>query len=164
MARGQRHCFLTVTDPAMALDRLTDPRVPSSCLLLVHPEPERVNRLVGEMAQERGWPDIAVGRELSVALFSVPVKDRGREARVWMRERISGVAPGPVVLTGIDVLFEPALELEPVGLLRQMGRLTPLAVAWPGIVEGERLAYAAPEHGHYRVWNRPPVDAVALPR
>lgn len=153
-----------MTDPATVLDRLTDPRFPPSCLLLVHPDPAHVNRVVDDLAQERGWLDIAVGRELSVALFSVPVKDRGREARVWMRERISGVAPGPVVLTGIDVLFEPSLELEPVGLLQQMGRLSPLAAAWPGIVEGERLAYAAPEHGHYRVWNRPSIDAVALPR
>ena len=164
MAGGQRYRCLSVTDPARALDRLTDSRFPSSCLLVVHPDPAHVNRVVGDLARVHGWPEIVVGRELSAALLPVPLKNRGREARAWMREGIGGAAPSPVVLTGIDVLFEPSLELEPVGLLRQMARLTPLAAAWPGTVDGHRLAYASPEHGHYRVWNHPSVDIVALPR
>jgi len=62
----------------------------------------------------------------------------------------------------IDVLFEPTLKLDPLGLLRQFSRVTKLIVTWPGTYINDVLAYAVPEHSHYRTWRQPGIPVVVL--
>lgn len=69
---------------------------------------------------------------------------------------------GPVLCTDTDLLFEPALGLDPLALLRQASRMTRLVVTWPGTYRDGILTYAVPRHGHYRAWQRPDVTIVAL--
>lgn len=63
--------------------------------------------------------------------------------------------PGPLLVTQIDLLFEPSLGLDPLALLRSASRQRTLMVAWPGSYESGVLAYAVPEHSHYRTWPKP---------
>jgi hypothetical protein len=72
------------------------------------------------------------------------------------------MSPGPVLCTEIDLLFEPSLELDPLPLLVDISRATRLVIAWPGSYVGGVLAYAAPEHAHYRTWRQPPAHIVHL--
>ncbi|MBC8449569.1 MAG: BREX-3 system P-loop-containing protein BrxF [Chloroflexi bacterium] len=132
------------------------------CLLLVHPEVSRLERATEELASEYGWPQLRVGRELSAALLSQPPAGRSRLARQWMETRLRALAPGPVLCTEIDLLFEPTLHLDPLRLLRQASRITRLAVAWPGSTSDDVLTYAVPEHSHYRTWRKPEVLIAAL--
>ena len=74
--------------------------------------------------------------------------------------RLGEEAPGPVLCTEIDLLFEPSLGLDPLALFRQVSRETALVVAWPGGWDGGGLTYATPEYGHYRAWERPNVSVV----
>jgi hypothetical protein len=108
---------------------------------------------VHDLALHRGWAEIAIGRNLSAALLNIPVNQRPRHARQWVHEQLTTLAPGPVVLTGIDLLFEPSLELDPLALLRQLSRLAPIVAAWPGSFNTRGLAYGTPEHAHYRTWS-----------
>jgi hypothetical protein len=149
-------------DPAMALDRLADPVLPSSCLLIVHLEAERAVAAVRALTDERGWPEIEVGRELSAALLNIAPGQRPRSAIAWLRARFSDMGPGPTVLTGIDILFEPSLELDPLALLRQLARVTPVVAAWPGSTGPSRLTYGVPEHAHYRTWSQLESEITAL--
>lgn len=55
-----------------------------------------------------------------------------------------------IFATDIALLFEPTLLLNPLMLMLEASRRTPIIVAWPGIIEGDRLAYAVLEHSHYR--------------
>jgi hypothetical protein len=146
----------------MALDRLADPVFPSSCLLIVHPEPERTVAAVRDLTCDRGWPEIEIGRELSAALLNVAARQRPRSAIAWLRARFTDVAPGPTVLTGIDVLFEPLLELDPLTLLRQMSRVTRVVAAWPGSTVASRLTYGVPAHAHHRTWSELGAEVTAL--
>lgn len=57
-----------------------------------------------------------------------------------------------MLLTGIDLLFEPTLHLDPLTLLQQISRSQPLVVCWPGQWTPSGLSYAVPKHAHYRVW------------
>ena len=132
------------------------------CLLLVHPDIRRLMDASDELASVHGWPRLRVGRELSAALLAVPPADRPRAAQRWMEEQVSQMAPGPVLCTEIDLLFEPTLQLDPLRLLLDISRATPLVVAWPGSHEDGVLAYAVPEHKHYRVWHKPQVHVVVL--
>jgi hypothetical protein len=72
------------------------------------------------------------------------------------------MASGPVLCTETDLLFEPTLKLNPLSLLRDASRVTRLVVSWPGIYQSDVLAYAAPEHSHYRTWRKPEVPIVFL--
>lgn len=132
------------------------------CLLLVDHDFGRLDQLAHELRDAHGWKSFSVGRALAEALRDVAPGLRGRTADRWLRDRIAGWAPGPVLLSEIDLLFEPRLDLDPLALFVQASRLTSLVVTWPGSYDGKVLAYATPEHGHYRTWVRPEVMAVAL--
>jgi len=132
------------------------------CLLLVHPQIRRLTGAVNELLSTVGWPHLSVGRELAAVLLSEPPQRRPRTARRWMASQLGQMAPGPVSCTEIDLLFEPTLELDPLGLLRDVSRVTRLVVAWPGSCADDVLAYAAPGHSHYRTWRKPHVSVAVL--
>ena len=133
-----------------------------TCLLLVHAEVRRLENVADELSSGYGWPRLPVGRALSAALLAGPPARRPHEARRWTKARLGGMAPGPVLCTGIDLLFEPLLELDPLGLLGDAGRLTRLVVTWPGDYRDGILSYAVPVHAHYRTWRRPAVAVAVL--
>jgi hypothetical protein len=133
-----------------------------ACLLLVHPDVRGLEDAASELLSMYGWPRLSVGRELSAALLSETPGRRSREARRWMKARLGEMSPGPVLCTDVDLLFEPTLELDPLALLRDVGRMTRLVVAWPGSYRHDVLAYAVPGHSYYRTWRRPGVPIVPL--
>jgi hypothetical protein len=49
-----------------------------------------------------------------------------------------------------------------LNLLRDASRATRIVVAWPGSYSDDTLAYALPEHGHYRTWRRPDAQIARL--
>ena len=132
------------------------------CLLVVHPEIRRLEAAANELVSAYGWPRLSVGGEVSAVLRVVPPARYPRAASRCIDANVGQMAPGPVLCTEIDVLFEPALKLDPLALLRQTSRQTALVVTWPGSYVDELLAYAAPEHGHYRAWHRPGILVVRL--
>jgi hypothetical protein len=148
----ERHPSVSVTDLATTLDRLAERIALSSSVLVVHVEPETATAAVRELARKHGWIALSVGLASSIELLNVPIKQRSRHIRQWLRNQVNSTAPTPVALTGIDILFEPSLAIDPLALLRQMARLTPVIAAWPGTFDGQTLAYAIPEHAHYRTW------------
>ena len=70
--------------------------------------------------------------------------------------------PGPVLCTDIDLLFEPALHLDPLALFRDNSRAVTIIVAWPGTFTANVLSYAVPKHAHYRTWRNPDVQVCPL--
>lgn len=140
--------------------RLHLPR--SACTLLVHQDIQRLEEAAALLRQRYGWPCLSVGRELSAALRDEPLPCRPRAADLRLSEMLRARAPGPVLCTEIDLLFEPALSLDPLRLLVQASRHTALVVLWPGHCSEDLLAYAVPAHAHYRTWPHPEVDLICL--
>ena len=141
---------------------LDHPPIPP-CLFLVHPDPARLEDVATYLHAERGWSRFSVGKTLSTALLHSAPEDRPREAVNHFKDSLRALAPGPVLCTGITLLFEPALCLDPLALCRRGARLTPLIVLWPGTYAREVLAYAVPDHAHYRTWRHPEVRVEAIP-
>jgi len=79
-----------------------------------------------------------------------------------MKTRLGELSPGPVLCTEIDLLFDPALELDPLRLLCDVGRVARLVVTWPGSYLHGVLSYAVPDHSHYRTWRNPEVYVTLL--
>jgi hypothetical protein len=132
------------------------------CLLLVHLDPNRLDRVAAELGRDYGWSLLSLGRPLAEALRDVAPPHRGRMADRWLKTRLGREEIEPVLCTEIDLLCEPRLGLDPLVLFSQAGRVKAVVVAWPGRYDGDVLEYATPEHGHFRVWHRPDVMALSL--
>ena len=137
-------------------------RTSDTCLLLVHPQVRTLEDAAVELSSTYGWPRLSVGRELSAVLLPETPQRRPRKAQQWVKARLGEMAPGPALCTGIDLLFEPALTLDPLRLMCDVGRMTRLVVTWPGSYVDGVLAYAVAGHSHYRTWRRPEVRILVL--
>lgn len=125
------------------------------CLLLVHPEIICLKQAQERAVHHYGWPVLSVGQSLSQSLLSVAPKRRPHMAPRAFTEAVQAYRPGPVLCTNIDLLLEPTLYLDPLRLVKKASRRTTLVVTWPGTFVDDVLAYATPEHAHYRTWSQP---------
>ncbi len=135
-----------------SLHQFLRPHCVDSCLVIVAPHLVTLRAVADHMAATYTWPYLTIGRELSVLLLKTPPKARAKFIARWLNSRVQESESGPVTCTDIDLLFEPALHLNPLVLFQQASRRTPLVLIWPGSYHDGVLAYAAPEHAHYRVW------------
>lgn len=124
------------------------------CVLLTQTDVGRLDATGRALLDRFGWPVLSVGDQLSTALLDVAPRRRPRVAGQALAEAVGRLAPGPIVCSAIDLLFEPALELDALRLLRESSRLAPLVVLWPGQYQARVLSYAVPEHAHYRTWRQ----------
>lgn len=132
------------------------------CMLLVAREVALLEEATMALARDASWPLISVGAALSSELLTASPARWSRAARHGLRQLLSDVGPGPTVLLHVDLLFEPALRLDPLAIFRDTSRSVPLVVAWPGDYDGSTLSYAVPEHAHYRTWRDPQVGVLRL--
>ena len=139
------------------------------------------------MAEQPVWPDHA--RELLAELAAAPsrlclVTGDDAEAVTQQLATALGVQPcqvgklvtdspsvssvgeiaslltTEVVLVALDVLFWPALAVDPLGLLQDLSRFRPRIALWPGVVEGRRAQYSDP--GRPDAYDQPLDDALLL--
>ena len=137
-------------------------RTSHTCLIFVSSEIRRLQDTTNELLATFAWPHIPLGREISAALLPETPQRWSHVVQRCMRARMREFSPGPVLISGIDILFEPTLSLDPLRLFCDLGRTTRLAVTWPGSYQHDVLAYAVPEHSHYRTWRKPEVYIVDL--
>ena len=124
------------------------------CLLLVHPEIERLQSAVHQLVRHYQWPKVSIGRLLAEYILAVSPRERSRKIQRFFGEIVDPFAPGPIICTDIDLLFEPSLSIDPLRLLQQASRTVELVVLWPGTFQDGCLAYSVAEHGHYRAWTQ----------
>jgi len=55
-----------------------------------------------------------------------------------------------VILDNIEILFDVALRLEPLGCLQAMARSRTIVAAWNGEVSEGHLTYAVPGHPEFK--------------
>ncbi|MBN2392490.1 MAG: BREX-3 system P-loop-containing protein BrxF [Anaerolineae bacterium] len=130
------------------------------CLLLVSPDVVCLEMAVESLAATHRWPMLTLGKALSAALLHEAPVRWGTATVRWLDDIVRQMMPGPLLVSRIDLLFDPDLHLDPLRLFCQVGRRMPLIVAWPGSYARDVLMYAVPEHAHYREWRRP--DAIIV--
>jgi hypothetical protein len=131
-------------------------------LLLVHPGILRLDEVAQGLLSTYDWPRLSVGQELSAVLLAETPQRQPLRASRWVKARICDLAPGPVLCTEIDLLFEPALLLNPLRLFKDAARITRLVVTWPGTYEDDVLTHAIPDHSRYRAWRGPEVAIASI--
>lgn len=122
------------------------------CCLLLSTEIARLRAAHEVIEQRYHWPTLPINRELSEALVARAPETRSRMVKPILDGMLQRHGSGPILCTGIDLLFEPELALDPLALLRDLSRSTRLIVTWPGTISGGTLSYAVPQHAQYRTW------------
>ncbi|MBN1874774.1 MAG: BREX-3 system P-loop-containing protein BrxF [Anaerolineae bacterium] len=145
-----------------ALTHFLAPQCLYGCLILAAPRVATLATAVECLSAIHDWPRLSVGRELSAVLLHEPPRARARVTARWLRARAGELGPVPVICVDLDLLFAPALDLDPLSLCCQIGRTSPLVLVWPGSYQAGTLTYAVPRHAHYRIWQHPEAIVVNL--
>ena len=110
------------------------------------------------VAQRTGAPVVNLNLELSRRLLDLSAQERVLEVRRLLDDVI-GRGRAPVLLDNTELLFEPALQLDPLALLQGASRNRTLVASWNGALDGDLLTCAEPGHPEYR---RYPRDGLAI--
>ena len=102
-----------------------------------------------ELSASTGATIINVNLELSRRMLELSPRRRSLHAQELMRE-VLAEAPGEVVfLDRIEILYTPALRLDPLNLLQILSRNRTIVAVWNGAVKDGHLLYAEPGHPEF---------------
>lgn len=118
-------------------------------LILVGPPGGGKTLLLVKLAQALGLPLINVGKDASQQLLPMTVRQRKLKAEEIVGTLVRDADPHTVCLDNTELLFDPALSLNPLELLRNLSRNRVVIATWSGILENTSLIYAHPDHPEY---------------
>jgi len=101
------------------------------------------------VAQKNGYPYLNVNLELSKRLLELTRSQRSRQVERLFKELIATVAGDVVLLDNLEVLFDPALEIEALRLLQVSSRNRTVVASWNGTWKDGTLIYAEPGHPEF---------------
>ncbi len=108
--------------------------------------------LLRRISEERGLPYVNLGRELSRRLLDLSRRQRKLEAANMVMDILDEQSGTAVAVDDTEIIFEPSLKLNPLGLLHTVSRGRPLIWSIPGRLDGDELVYAYPGHPeHHRI-------------
>jgi len=88
-----------------------------------------------------------IGSALGDRLAVIPQRQRHLQASPILRELADEHTKGDLLLVdNIELLFDHSLQLDPLGLLKQLAHTRRVVAVWPGELCNGRLTYA--EMGH----------------
>lgn len=114
--------------------------------------------LLKTYAQATGSSYLPVGAVMAERLLATAPQFRDTEAGNILKDLCHG--PGPFLLDNLELLFHPALQVDPYRLLVGLARTRTIVAAWPGSLGKGTLTYAFPGHKEYR--SLVPSDAICI--
>lgn len=124
----------TVRDGQKSAERL---------VLLVGRPGSGKSKLLRELSTIRGWKYVNCRTFLTEELLEMVPKVRAQEAAGLIAKALDALAAEVVVLDDMQVLFAPVLQVDPLNLLKHLGRRFSIVAAWPGQYDGKKLSIAA---------------------
>lgn len=113
------------------------------------------------VSQQFGYPIVNVNLELSKRMLELTRTQRSRQVERLLKEVVAA-APGDVVLLdNLEILFDTALEVEPLRLLQVSSRNRTIVASWNGSFRDGTLTYAEPGHPEFIQFKQ--TDAVVIP-
>ncbi len=102
-----------------------------------------------EVAARTGARVLNLNLEISRRMLDLTVRRRALQLPGVLEEIARNEGP-LVLLDHFEILFDPALEQDPLRLLQGVSRDRTVVAAWPGTMETGCLSYAAPDHPEHR--------------
>lgn len=135
------------------LDRLVDEvgHLQSKLILLIGSPRSGKTCLLRSLGKHRQTAVLNVGASLGRQLLTVPHAHRHLKAAALLKDLADADARDNLaIFDNIELLFDRALRLNPLHLLKQHAHARRLVVAWPGELHNNRLTYAAIGHPEYQ--------------
>lgn len=124
----------TVRDGQKSAERL---------VLLVGRPGSGKSKMLRELSTIRGWQYVNCRTFLTEELLEMVPKVRAQEAAGMISKALDALKAEVIVMDDMQVLFAPVLQVDPLQLLKQLGRKYTIVAAWPGEFDGDSLKIAA---------------------
>ena len=118
-------------------------------LILVAPPAAAKTRVLTKLAAVLASPVINIGKDASQLLLAMTVRQRKLRAEEVVGNLVQSSDHSVVCLDNTEILFDPALALNPLALLRNLSRNRLVLATWSGMLEDASLVYAYPDHPEY---------------
>lgn len=119
-------------------------------ILLVGGTAEGRTALLGALQAEHIAAPLHLGVALASALAELPQRERHLQTGTLLRAVAQSHSPsGPLLIDGIELLFDTSLKVNALDLLKRQSLARPVVAAWPGEWRNGRVTYATlghPEH------------------
>jgi hypothetical protein len=102
--------------------------------------------VIQRIATELGWPIMNIGKDVSERLLSLTRRQRRLKAEEIIGHLLDTTGHREFCLDNTEILFDPALALNPVNLFLSLSRNRVVIATWNGIFENGSLVYAYSEH------------------
>ena len=113
------------------------------------------------VAQKLGCPLVNVNLELSKRMLELTRTQRSRQIERLLKDVIATTPGDVVLLDNLEILFDTALEVEPLRLLQVSSRNRTVVASWNGGFRDGTLTYAEPGHPEFIQFKQ--TDAVVIP-
>ena len=119
-------------------------------VLVVAPSGGGKTGALQDVAKRTGARLVNVNLELSRLMLDLTERQRALQVGRLMEEIVAEVGEELVLLDNIEMLFDTALNQDPLRLLQRVSRNRTVVAAWNGAIKSGQLIYASPEHPGYR--------------
>jgi hypothetical protein len=113
------------------------------------------------IAQKIGSEVVNVNLELSKKMLELTRTQRSRQVEPLLKEVIAAVPGEVVLLDNLEILFDTALEVEPLRLLQVSSRNRTIVASWSGDYRDSTLTYAEPGHPEFVQFKQ--LEAIVIP-
>ncbi len=129
-------------------------------ILLVGPPLAGKTAALQELADTKDYPLLNVNLALCKRMLDLTRSQRARQVERLFKELLAGTAGEVILLDNLEILFDTALEIDPLRLLQVASRNRTTVAAWNGGFCNGVLSYAEPGHPEYQTFRQP--DAVVV--
>jgi len=105
--------------------------------------------LLKKIAEETQIPILNLGLELSRRLLSLTIRERKLKASDIIADFLDAQEASRLAVDNTEIIFDPSLMLNPLGLLQSISRTRLLIWSWNGSIEDGHIIYAYPGHPEY---------------
>ena len=119
-------------------------------VLVVGPEGKGKTSVLREVAKRIDAPLMNINLELSRRMLDLTERQRALQVQRLLDQIVAEPESDVILLDNVEILFDVALQQDPLRLLQGLSRSRTVAAAWNGSIENDHLVYAAPHHPEYR--------------
>ncbi len=119
-------------------------------VLVVGPEGKGKTSALQEVAKRIDARLVNISLELSRRMLDLTERQRALQVQRLLDQIVAEPESDVILLDNVEILFDVALQQDPLRLLQGLSRSRTVAAAWNGSIENDHLVYAAPHHPEYR--------------
>ena len=119
-------------------------------VLVVGPAGSGKTSALQEVGIRFGTSPINVSLELARRMLELTERQRKLQLQRLLREVVGDAHQELVLLDNTEIIFDTALEQDPLRLFQSLSRSKTVIAAWNGTLDDDYLIYAAPGHPEYR--------------